>query len=154
MKKNVPFQVSSIRFFAILLHAILLSVFLLNSATAQPDLRKDRSSRRQKQDSILEAQLKRIPFDGKAAYKILKDMCDLGSRMTGSKGMQKQIEFIKAHCEKLGGKVEFQKFQMRHPVSGNAVEVVNTIVQWHPERKADTTQWDLDRHLITETLNL
>lgn len=85
--------------------------------------------------SKLDRQLDAIPFDGRTAFKVLEDICKIGTRQTGTEGMRKQIAYIKDHFEKIGGKVEFQKFTFRHPLNGTAVQGVNTIIRWHPDRK-------------------
>src|SRR3954465_5421701 len=51
-----------------------------------------------------------IPFDGRRAYDYLKQICDLGSRVSGSPGMDAQRKLLVEHFEKLGGQVELQKF--------------------------------------------
>ncbi len=76
-----------------------------------------------------------IPFDGQAAYDFLKQICALGPRPSGSAAMVKQRELLRKHFEKLGGKVSDQTFRVRHPVNGSAVDMVNLIVEWHPEAK-------------------
>ena len=49
--------------------------------------------------------------------------------------MQQQQELLKAHFEKLGGRVTLQEFDARHPLDGSSVPLANLIVEWHPERK-------------------
>ena len=83
----------------------------------------------------VEAQLDKIPFDGRASYAYLEKICELGPRITGSKAMVAQREFLAQHFEKLGGKVSLQEFRMRHPITGDDVKAANLIVEWHPERK-------------------
>ena len=75
------------------------------------------------------------PLDGQRAYDYLQKICDLGSRMSGSEGMQKQQEMLKEHFEKLGGKVAFQRFLAKNPLGGPNVPMANMVVTWHPERK-------------------
>jgi glutaminyl-peptide cyclotransferase len=79
--------------------------------------------------------LEDIPFNGKQAYEYLKQLCAIGPRPSGSKGMEAQQELLETHFKKLGGKVEYQKFQAVHPGTGAAVQMANMIVQWHPEAK-------------------
>ncbi|HIN94718.1 MAG TPA: M28 family peptidase [Planctomycetes bacterium] len=81
------------------------------------------------------AQLRRIPFDGQRCYQVLKDLCAMGSRRSGSEGMRKQREFLNRYFTQLGGKVQLQSFDIRHPVNGSRVTMHNMIVQWHPQRK-------------------
>jgi glutaminyl-peptide cyclotransferase len=76
-----------------------------------------------------------IPINGERAYQILKEICAIGPRVAGTDGMRRQQAMLKAHFEKLGGRVSLQEFTARHPQDGKAVPMANLIVQWHPERK-------------------
>jgi glutaminyl-peptide cyclotransferase len=76
-----------------------------------------------------------IPFGGERAYQVLKEICAIGPRVAGTEGMRRQQAVLKAHFEKLGGKVTLQEFSARHPLDGNQVKMANLIVEWHPERK-------------------
>jgi len=49
--------------------------------------------------------------------------------------MEKQQALVKAHFEKLGGKVSVQQFRAKNPLGGEQVPMANIIVEWHPERK-------------------
>ena len=80
-------------------------------------------------------QLSDIPFDGERSYEMLKQICDLGPRFSGSPGMQRQQELLQAHFEQLGGQVSFQRFAVRHPLTGKEVPMANLIVKWHPDRQ-------------------
>src|SRR3990172_9234688 len=86
-------------------------------------------------DTKSQLSLGEIPFDGQRAYDYLNDLCALGPRPSSSRGMEAQQQLLKAHFQKLGGKVRFQKFRVRHPESGAGVPMANLIVQWHPERR-------------------
>ena len=76
-----------------------------------------------------------IPVNGERAYGYLKDLCAIGPRVSGTPGMQKQQELLKAHFEKLGGRVTLQQFEARHPQDGSKVPMANLLVEWHPDRK-------------------
>jgi hypothetical protein len=76
-----------------------------------------------------------IPFNGARAYDYLNDLCVLGSRVSGSPGMQAQQKMLVAHFQKLGAKIRFQKFRLRHPVDGSPVAMANLIVEWQPQRR-------------------
>lgn len=76
-----------------------------------------------------------IPFDGQRAYEHLQAICGFGPRISATQGMYKQQEYLRAHFEKLGGKVTLQEFEVRHPENGAKVTLANMIVQWHPEKK-------------------
>jgi len=76
-----------------------------------------------------------IPFNGRRAFGYLEKICDLGPRMSGSDGMRKQQKLLAEHFRKLGGHVTFQRFQVRHPLTGQPVPMANLVVQWHPQRR-------------------
>lgn len=77
----------------------------------------------------------KIPFDGDAAFAMLKALCDIGPRKSGSPGMAKQQELLIEHFRKLGGQVRTQDFDVRDPESGQKVTMKNIVVEWHPDRK-------------------
>jgi len=79
--------------------------------------------------------LDEIPFNGRRAFDMLKKICDIGPRMSGSPGMARQQQLLADHFKKLGGKVSFQRFRTIHPVKGTDVPLANLVVEWHPERK-------------------
>ena len=76
-----------------------------------------------------------IPFNGERAYEFLQELCALGQRTSASAGMHAQQKKLAAHFEKLGAKVRYQKYRVRHPLDGSPVAMANLIVQWHPERR-------------------
>jgi len=75
-----------------------------------------------------------IAFDGNRALEYVRDLCKIGPRISGSDGMKKQQELVKAHFEKHGGKVSFQRFTAQQTTRPNPVEMANIVVTWHPER--------------------
>lgn len=79
--------------------------------------------------------LAEIPFDGEQAYKTLKEICAIGPRPSGSKGMAEQQKLLIDAFTALGGKVTRKPFTERHPQTGEPVEMTNLLVEWHPERK-------------------
>jgi len=78
--------------------------------------------------------LEDIPFNGSRAYEYLQRLCEIGPRPSGSDGMKRQQDLLAEHFRKLGGQVEFQRFEYEHPLDGLPVELANLIVHWHPER--------------------
>ncbi|HEY6565367.1 MAG TPA: M28 family peptidase [Pirellulaceae bacterium] len=76
-----------------------------------------------------------LPFDGPRAYSMLKAICDLGPRISGSEGMRKQRKMLADYFTKRGGTVTLQEFDCRHPETGERVELANLVVNWHPDRK-------------------
>lgn len=99
---------------------VFLGVFYRDGHTAPPGRRHT---------------LETIPFDGAASMQVLRRICDLGPRISGSQAMETQQRMLKQHFEALGGKVEMQEFVVRHPETGEDVVMRNMIVRWHPERK-------------------
>ena len=73
--------------------------------------------------------------DGDRALKYLKQLCDIGPRLSGSAGMAKQQELLTKHFEAQGGKVARQEFAARQPSQRADVALVNLVVSWNPERK-------------------
>jgi len=89
-----------------------------------------------------DSQLKNIPFNGARAYGYLKQLCDLGPRCSGSEAMTAQQKFLTEHFEKLGVKVEFQRFTAPYPLNGpdeqmigRDVPMANMIVRFNPENR-------------------
>jgi hypothetical protein len=76
-----------------------------------------------------------IKFDGDRAVKYLKQLCDIGPRISGSEGMKKQQELIEAHFKKLGATVTRQEFKARQHSQKNDTEFVNLIITWHPDKE-------------------
>jgi hypothetical protein len=79
--------------------------------------------------------LKAIPVDGERALKYLKQLCDLGPRVSGTEGMTKQQELVVKHFEGLGAKVTRQEFQARQRSAPKPVAMTNLVVSWFPDRK-------------------
>ncbi len=77
--------------------------------------------------------LEDIPFNGARAYEYLKQLCALGPRPSGSAAMEAQQKLLAEHFKKLGGDVEFQRFQVPHPLDNSPVPMANIIVHWRPE---------------------
>jgi glutaminyl-peptide cyclotransferase len=75
------------------------------------------------------------PFDGKRALGYLDQLCKIGPRISGTDGMKKQQDLIKAHFEKLGAKVEFQKFTAKQISQPKPVEMTNIVITWFPDRE-------------------
>ncbi|HMP77853.1 MAG TPA: M28 family peptidase [Pirellulaceae bacterium] len=74
-------------------------------------------------------------FDGEFAMSVLRQICDLGPRISGTQAMRRQQELLKAHFEFCQGQVGLQTFTAVHPLNNQRVELANLIVRWHPERK-------------------
>ncbi|MCI0699753.1 MAG: M28 family peptidase [Planctomycetia bacterium] len=76
-----------------------------------------------------------IKFDGDRALKYLKQLCDIGPRVSGTEGMKKQQELIEAHFKKLGATVTRQEFKARQRSQKNETNFVNLIISWHPDKE-------------------
>ena len=74
-------------------------------------------------------------LDGDRAIKYLKQLCDLGPRISGSDGMKKQQDLLDKHFTDLGGKVTRQEFTAKQGSQRAEVALVNMDVSWNPERK-------------------
>ena len=89
-----------------------------------------------------DSQLAKIPFNGAQANVYLKQLCDLGPRRSGSDAMAAQQKLLADHFEKLGAKVEFQRFTAPYPADGpdakmigHDVPMANIIVRFNPENR-------------------
>lgn len=78
---------------------------------------------------------KRQTPDARRAYNYLVSVCKIGPRQSGSAGMAKQQQLIVQHFQRFGAQVQFQSFDVPHPLSGAPVRMSNVLVSWHPERK-------------------
>lgn len=93
----------------------------------------DRGSDDDSANAVSALRLEDIPFNGARAYKYLKQLCAIGPRPSGSPGMEAQQKLLAEHFKKLGGEVEFQRFQVRHPSDNSLVPMANMIVHWRPD---------------------
>src|SRR5688500_7288886 len=57
--------------------------------------------------------IRAVPFDADRAMGYLDAVCKIGPRISGSQGMKKQQELLEKHFEKLGARVELQRFPAR-----------------------------------------
>ncbi|TWT56517.1 M28 family peptidase [Allorhodopirellula solitaria] len=64
----------------------------------------------------------------------LREIVDIGPRPTGSEGMLQQQAYLTEFFTKQGAKVSLQKENIRHPLTGESVEMANLIAAWYPER--------------------
>jgi glutaminyl-peptide cyclotransferase len=75
-----------------------------------------------------------VKFDDARALKYLKQLCDLGPRMSGTETMKKQQDLIEKHCKDLGATVTRQEFKGKQLSRKEATEMVNLIISWHPDK--------------------
>lgn len=109
-----------------------MTVWLITALSILPSESLSAQIRYSRQD---EAKLAKIPFDGKAAYQTLHEICKLGPRVTGSAAMVAQQKMLIKHFTRLGATIKKQSFQIAHPENGKKTSVMNLIVQWHPDKK-------------------
>jgi hypothetical protein len=74
-------------------------------------------------------------FDKERAFGYLKQICDLGPRVSATPEMARQQELLKNHFEKHGAKVELQAFSTRQRSQPRPITMTNLIARWHPERQ-------------------
>lgn len=80
------------------------------------------------------AAAKEVAFDGDRAMKYLKQLCDLGPRVSGTDGMAKQQELLVKHFEAFGGTVTKQEFEAKQESRRDKVKMTNLTVSWFPDR--------------------
>jgi glutaminyl-peptide cyclotransferase len=73
--------------------------------------------------------------DEERAFGYLTRICDIGPRISGTEGMEKQQQLIAEHFAKLKAKVSFQSFDAPHPLTRKPVQMTNLIVSWDREVK-------------------
>lgn len=73
--------------------------------------------------------------DFRRAHDYLVQVCRIGTRVSGSAGMEKQQKLIAEHFIKFKVSPQFQTFDATHPLSGTPVRMTNLIVSWQPAAK-------------------
>ncbi len=64
----------------------------------------------------------------------LRAIVDMGPRLTGSEAMARQQAFLTEFFTQQGADVSLQKTKIRHPQTGESVDMANLIAAWFPER--------------------
>ncbi len=114
-------------------HFILGCLFMFSGMFGFPSILQAQEKVQFGQD--LPGALLPVQIDGKRAMGYLKAICDIGPRMSGTKGMKQQQDLLREHFTKLGGKVTMQEFLTRQESRANPVKMANMIVSWYPDRK-------------------
>jgi len=86
-----------------------------------------------------------VKFDSERALKYVKQLCDIGPRISASEGMKKQQELLEKHFKDLGGTVTRQEFKAKQRSQKAETSMVNLIISWNPEktrRVVLTTHYD------------
>ena len=73
-------------------------------------------------------------YDQDRAFGYLVRLCEFGPRPTGSPAMQRQQDFLADFFSDRGAEVRFQRKMIRHPQTGEPVEIANLIASWYPDR--------------------
>lgn len=110
-----------------------------NSANVLPAVRAD-----EKTDEP-EEQRAAPKVDAERAFGYLTKICDIGPRISGSQGMDRQQTLIAEHFAKLKAQVKFQSFDAPHPQTRTPVRMNNVIVSWDrdaPERVLVACHYD------------
>lgn len=120
---------SAVRPIAFLLTSMLAAVCLTAAVPAKAQSPANAAT-------VDRANMRQVVFDGARSFDYLQAICELGNRMSGSRGMQRQQELVKKHFEDLGARVTFQRFKAKDPLNrSRRVPMANLIVEWHPEAK-------------------
>jgi hypothetical protein len=85
-------------------------------------------------------------LDPGRALGYLESICGLGTRVSGSPGMERQQKLLADFFRKSGAEVSFQEFPARHPQTGQPVAMKNLIARWNPSAKR---RWLLAAHYDT-----
>ena len=73
-------------------------------------------------------------YDAERSMRYLNQVCDIGTRVSGSDGMRAQQELLQGFFAGQGGEVSTQSFQIRHPEDGSLVSMANLIARWNVDR--------------------
>lgn len=133
--RNFTYRNCSLRLCCLLLLLGLIAISLIPASihAVQPPATAGNSQTQEQDDKQQEKDTD--TFDGEFAYAVLKQICDLGPRISGTEGMLKQQELLKAHIQANGGTVHEHKFNAASPLDGKIVEMKNLFGRWHPDRK-------------------
>lgn len=74
------------------------------------------------------------PYDADRAFSYLNQICDLGPRPSATEAMGRQQDLLTDFFRARGAEVGLQKFNVRHPETGESVELANLIARWNPDR--------------------
>ena len=75
-----------------------------------------------------------LKFDPDRALKYLKQLCEIGPRVSGTEGMTKQQELIEKHFKELGAIVTRQEFKARQLSRQADTKMTNLIISCNPEK--------------------
>ncbi len=73
-------------------------------------------------------------YDADRAMGYLRQLCDIGKRVSGSPGMTRQQQLLQQFFADRGADVSMQTFEIRHPEDGSDVPMANLIASWGIDR--------------------
>lgn len=73
-------------------------------------------------------------YDADRAFGYLEKICDIGPRVSGTPGMERQRAMLNDFFQRRGCTVEEQAFEVRHPLTGDAVTMANLIARFGSDR--------------------
>ena len=111
---------------AVLIAVLVVGYVLFSQSSSTADARNALANR---------ASRPKNPIDGRRAYQVLRSLCALGPRPSGSAAMRQQQQQLTDYFQAAGGQVRLQRFDVRHPTDGSRVRLANLIVHWHPDRR-------------------
>lgn len=104
-----------------------------HAADARPRLDPDDPPKTEFATGGVPAAATGLKFDADRSLKYLKQLCDLGPRVSGTDAMRKQQELVEKHFKGLGATVTRQAFEARQNSRRGKTPMVNLVVSWHPE---------------------
>ncbi|MDB5306901.1 MAG: hypothetical protein JWO38_1103 [Gemmataceae bacterium] len=75
-----------------------------------------------------------VEFDQERALKYLKQLCDIGPRVSGTEGMTKQQDLVEKHFKDHGATVARQEFKARQLSRRADTPMTNLVISWHPDK--------------------
>lgn len=78
---------------------------------------------------------KPVKFDSERALKYLKQLCDIGPRISATDAMKKQQEIIEKHFKDLGATITRQEFKAKQLSRKAETPMVNFIFSWNPDKE-------------------
>lgn len=70
------------------------------------------------------------PFDPVRALRFLHELCEIGPRISGTPGMTRQRELLRAHFEPLCDRLSFQEFAASQASQNVSVPMANLVASW------------------------
>ena len=70
--------------------------------------------------------------DAKRAYGYLFQLCRIGPRISGSRGMSRQQQLIGKHFAQFDCELQYKPFDARHTLTGTPMRMNKDIISWNP----------------------